>query len=1048
MLAENNKTITVESSDSTVIEVDGDNTDNTGDGINIQNGAVSITSQGSNTIHANSAHGDGIILHGDNTDVSVALIAQNGNNTIESGNNGVDNYGAQTVTIKAENGLNKITTTEKEDTEGKEQTGDGLRIDERSSGSIYLTAKGNIINAEDAGLNNSSANNDSQMTLTATDGGNFIYGQKEAVLLGGLGKISVTSGIDSEDGSQEISLLAEVGEDGPYKGFNNALIGGENGIHASANSDGIFEANAKNNNYISGSVNGIWTETSEGSGPTINITATNDNIIGFTDTITDDEGTEHQGQFGQKGIYVGSGTVTLQAGNNNKITTTTTGSMGEDGILVSKGGSVTLIAGNQNIISSGWYGINSSGETYLKATNDNFITSIADSAIQIGEIGTDSGLVVIEAEQGKNSITGGTVGVLVNTARENKIIAAGNNEISGGDLEQHIGSGINSINGYLYVNSSDGSNIIKGGFTGISVDQSSEITIEANNGINQIYGYGGNSIYGNNLSSVSLTADANNIFGANGIFDQNGAVVKLVANHNDNYISASNYGIVSQSKSEVYLTALEGGNRVLSAGYGIYSQSDSEVSMLGKTNTVEASSNGLYASTRGYIYLAAQGNNTVRADQRGIYSYGSSIDLQAGDSNEIYAGAYGVLSYDSFVSINAQKLNNIYGSSYGIYGLTYRPDIYSSNTIVLTGENNSISSDNIGVVADSSKGLYSDGSGTLVELNASVDNTIRGGEIYTVDGVDFAKNYAIQSLNGSSVTLEAGNQNSLFGAVYAEGAGATVTLNADTNYVASYAQSSTLGDLNTDDAFKDKSVISALYAEEGANISLTGNSNILRTYAEYDNEYQLERVVWAYNGKVGEEKAKGTSISINGYSYIATDSYEKSPNSLDIAIAAGTAVGLNEDDVNTPINLEDRAKVELTYADSVNEDGSTRHSFISGDILSAYDGLVDIKPKDASNAGINIEGNLLAGNNGIVNVDLGNGGTLTGRADDYGDSGVESLNGGHQNMTFFDPAFSSAIYKGGEVNLTMGEGSRWNVTGQSWITRINTENLLNITKKI
>ena len=88
------------------------------------------------------------------------------------------------------------------------------------------------------------------MTLTATTGSNFIFGQKEAVLLGGSGKISVTSGIDSEVGNQEISLLAEVGEGGPYEGFNNAFIGGENGIHANRNCDGTFESDAKNNNYI------------------------------------------------------------------------------------------------------------------------------------------------------------------------------------------------------------------------------------------------------------------------------------------------------------------------------------------------------------------------------------------------------------------------------------------------------------------------------------------------------------------------------------------------------------------------------------------------------------------------------------------------------------------------------------------------------------------------------------------------------------------------------------------------------------------------------
>ena len=133
--------------------------------------------------------------------------------------------------------------------------------------------------------------------------------------------------------------------------------------------------------------------------------------------------------------------------------------------------------------------------------------------------------------------------------------------------------------------------------------------------------------------------------------------------------------------------------------------------------------------------------------------------------------------------------------------------------------------------------------------------------------------------------------------------------------------------------------------------------------------------------------------------------------------------------------VADRATVTLNYDSYTDAAGNVVNSVITGDILSAYAGQVDITPKN-DGARIDITGNLLAGNNGVLNVNLGNGGTLTGRADDYGDAGVIN---GSSHTTFFDPAFSSEIFKGGEVNLTMGDNSRWNVTGQSWITRINTE---------
>ena len=76
-----------------------------------------------------------------------------------------------------------------------------------------------------------------------------------------------------------------------------------------------------------------------------------------------------------------------------------------------------------------------------------------------------------------------------------------------------------------------------------------------------------------------------------------------------------------------------------------------------------------------------------------------------------------------------------------------------------------------------------------------------------------------------------------------------------------------------------------------------------------------------------------------------------------------------------------------------------------------------------------------------MNVDLGKGGVLIGRADDYGDAGViNNAQAGEANehQEFYNPAFSSNIYQGGRVDIDMGAGSTWYVTGQSWITTIDT----------
>ncbi|MCU6713525.1 autotransporter outer membrane beta-barrel domain-containing protein [Megasphaera butyrica] len=289
--------------------------------------------------------------------------------------------------------------------------------------------------------------------------------------------------------------------------------------------------------------------------------------------------------------------------------------------------------------------------------------------------------------------------------------------------------------------------------------------------------------------------------------------------------------------------------------------------------------------------------------------------------------------------------------------------------------------------------------------------------------------------------------NTLNGAVYAIGDETNVQIsgladengiygNSCYNYVGSAAVIENAGGLKKDDSgkFTNTEVVSALYAEEGANIVVSGERNEFRSYAADPTDTgTLERTIWAY------DKA---NIEINGSTLISTDRYEETAeaqkgNSADIAIAAGTAVNLTKDMVNAEIDDAERAKVTLNYG---------ANSEIKGDILAAYAGQVDIAAKSdvtrSNSAKIDITGNLLAGNNGVLNVNLGNGGTLIGRADDYGDAGMVE-NSGHgtaneEGNTFFNPAFSSNIYKGGEVNLIMGSDSTWEVTGQSWITSVNT----------
>lgn len=316
---------------------------------------------------------------------------------------------------------------------------------------------------------------------------------------------------------------------------------------------------------------------------------------------------------------------------------------------------------------------------------------------------------------------------------------------------------------------------------------------------------------------------------------------------------------------------------------------------------------------------------------------------------------------------------------------------------------------------------------------------------------DYGNKIAVSSTDSSNAILEANNSNTIYGAVYATGENSTVDIskleqtgttfsrNAAgdvNNFVRSAAVIDKAGDLDGKEIIENGDgtvtttgidVVSALYAEKGASINLSGVNNIQTYYDDPSDTHTSERAVWAY---------KGADITIEGNTTISTSSYESSPNDMDIAIAAGTSTNINE-----PIDM---ANVNLKY-----ENYNRAKSFIQGDILAAYGGEVNIAPNTAntravSDVGINITGNLLAGNDGKLDVDLGNGGILVGRADDYGDAALNNGHGsGDKENGFYNPAFSSEIVRNGTVKLTMGEGSKWYVNGQSWITNVDTSKAQN-----
>ena len=709
------------------------------------------------------------------------------------------------------------------------------------------------------------------------------------------------------------------------------------------------------------------------------------------------------------GINVGDvndgGRVELKTKNDDITINVKTGSPNAKngnvyGIQADKTGTVILNSGKNVIITTESQIVEqaSGGNNVsaLEADNDSFVDIDAVGFIEITSADVNATVYGLRANEGDSFIDVDSKGKNEN---DYGLVVNTEGKLSHAVYAQNGKVDVNAKNGSIYINS-DGTETTDAIYT-TATNTDSKINLVANGDIIlNSYNDGAK----NNANYVAGIF-SNAYSGYDSQTDLTGKDITITANSKNNTV----YGIYAYSgrTDSINNVNLTGNNiSVSSDGYNSY---------------------GIYSNFAN-VKLDADANNKIISKQKyGIYSQNDSdIKLIAQNSNYMEAGNDGIRSFDSNIYFEAKQDNNIVAKDNGIFAQSYYTAYYEENKITLSATNNSIEA---GIAA-----IHADGFTTDVDLTAETNNSISAGEIFAdkETKLQYGKAYAVNALNGSVVTLDAGNANDVYGAVYANGTGTdaegnavgtNVILDGTDNIVKSNAVITNAGNLSTDDKFKDKQVISALYAEKGAQITLNGD-NYIGTFADKDNHNQLERTVWAYDA---------ADITINGATQIGTNSYAVSQNSEDIAIAAGTATGLTEEIVNAPVT--DRATVTLKYDNFTDAEGNTYNSSITGDILSAYAGTVDI---DAANieAGVNINGNLLAGNNGELNVNLGNDGTLNGRADDYGDAGVVT---GSQHTTFFNPAFSSEIHKGGVVNLTMGDNSRWNVTGQSWITSITTD---------
>lgn len=614
----------------------------------------------------------------------------------------------------------------------------------------------------------------------------------------------------------------------------------------------------------------------------------------------------------------------------------------------------------------------------------------------------------------------------------------------------------NSSTGYTYLKA--GSIDVDTSHFYAVIGTSGNITLEATNGNINIQG--GQAGLRNKYGKVESLAD----FGSNnislvemgtmgGVQSDSGATAEMIVRARDyNRIYANEFGsgIYSRGNNTMTVTAgidniITGTTGIKSTGTGILNVTADGNNIIGVANTEEQ--DGYIGEigigiTNGTVNLSAQ-NNYITANSVGVSVNGNG-SIATLDANN---------NYISVVNEESGDVTGIEVEDGATLNLSKKDGYVTENVVIEAiandGNATGISLNNATLVTDPAlKNL------TIMSISKNTDNKTATGvnlennsnfnaqaeDISILAGNNnsaYGSGKAINALGDSTVTLNANNI-ILYGAVYAEGSKTSVELsglnNGDVvNDVFSAAVIDGAGDLQGKEVNGDEitgmDVVSALYAEEGASINLSGVNNIQTYYDDPSDEHTSERAVWAY---------KGADITIDGVTNISTSKYEISPENRDIAIAAGTATELKEADfTEDALGKVEMANVNLNY-----KAGST----INGDILAAYGGVVNITDASAASrdvnggagTGIAITGDLLAGNNGKLTVDLGNSGVLIGRADDYGDAELDNGHGSGNEDGFYNPAFSSNILHGGEVTLNMGKGSQWSVQGQSWITNLNT----------
>lgn len=490
------------------------------------------------------------------------------------------------------------------------------------------------------------------------------------------------------------------------------------------------------------------------------------------------------------------------------------------------------------------------------------------------------------------------------------------------------------------------------------------------------------------LSNVNITASAgSNVIKALGDVDSTGIEV------NDNgtlYLNAKDYNIVTSDYTGIHVSyaddkqsniTLNANNNIVNAvGTGILSFSNGNI----KLNAL----NGNNAFTSNYIGISLMDNSQVnlKADKgenyfkidEGIAILSSQSNVLAQANKNILEGIEGISSIDkSEVKLQATDSNVINAKEFGIY--TKEQGVVNLNA---TNANNTVYVEN---------GYGISGNNSAINIDSQSGN----------NSIEVAQGIAIEANNGSNISLNANkgqnnikasdtaisvNKNNIDKDIATTNTNTVIKITGKDNIINATTAIDNIDDGNVEiKASENNSINGLVHAENKANIKIQGKVNYLKN----DNG---QSIIWAYAG----------TIDITGTSIIQA-------NSQQVALLA-----------NNDMNNLNQGIITASFG---------QNSVIKGDIIAKDNGLIKLNVSNSNDdvSGLIIKGNILAENQGNISLDIGNNSLITGNINDY--SYLADLN--NQNLKQENLA--------GNISVDFNNKSRWNVVGQSFISKINTK---------